>query len=188
MKESVGINIYGEMPDFSKAKAGDRCWSNIYGLGKIAAIRLIRDEPICASFQLPAAIVYKDYTLSGHCHKNSIWPELFHSKPVLLIPPQVVDRTETVEAWLVDTNTGGIWDKIFSTETEAKDYQSRTGWTDLQVISLTGTRTIREPQEWELMKGWAPVDSLVSTGPFSELNGRPVISCFVIGFRPKEHP
>ena len=171
-------NIFGPMPDFSKAKIGDKCWSRKYGPGKI----IEKDDsalPVYVEF-----LSYKycrEYSAEGR-HKEELrspWPELFHSQPALLIPPKAVVRPENIEAYALETDSG-----LHLSWTPEGEF--KPGTKTMAAYPLRGTRTIREPQEWEVVEGWIALDNLSSFQSLIGPYGRPVISCQVIGFRPKE--
>ena len=163
--------IFGERPDFSKAKAGDAVWSILFGPGKIHDLfGPIGDAPILVHFSKARCCRYFG---DGRRYQGDPWPDLFHSQPALLIPPKAVERTETVKAFALYFSCGGATLTFDKADAEFL-MKGRTG----EILPLSGTRTIRKPQEWEVIPAW------VSRKSF-RIEPSDTDDIYIIGFRPK---
>ena len=162
--------IFGERPDFSKAKAGDAVWSILFGPGKIHDLfGPIGDAPILVHFSKARCCRYFG---DGRRYQGDPWPDLFHSQPALLIPPKAVEREEIVKAWKIVFKNGDV---VLTENEETAERWCRDGQ---EIIDLHGTRIVRKPQEWEVIPAW------VSRKSF-RIEPSDTDDIYIIGFRPK---
>jgi hypothetical protein len=162
--------IFGERPDFSKAKAGDAVWSILFGPGKIHDLfGPIGDAPILVHFSKARCCRYFG---DGRRYQGDPWPDLFHSQPALLIPPKAVEREEIVKAWKIVFKNGDV---VLTENEETAESWCRDGQ---EIIDLHGTRIVRKPQEWEVIPAW------VSRKSF-RIEPSDTDDIYIIGFRPK---
>lgn len=86
------------MPDFSKARVGDRVYDIRHGEGKITSVNNSGSNfPIACHF--PETDEHETYDLDGKLVKWHIGPVLFHAKPEISDPPPP-KRMIKRKAWL----------------------------------------------------------------------------------------
>lgn len=113
------------MPDFSKARVGDRVYDIRFGEGKITSVdKSGRNFTITCSF--PGTDVYEIYDRNGKWDYRHIGPVLFHAKPEISDPPPPKRKVKR-QVWLnVYLNVhGSVYIYSYETKEKADDCANR---------------------------------------------------------------
>lgn len=130
------------MPDFSKAKAGDKVWSAAYGPGTIVNIDDDRSYPIKCGFEIGGKIAGRSYTFDGKASYNEL-PTLYWSEPEIIEPPAPKRKRKmefTRYSVVFRSENGEIFAGTFASENKQTVMQAEGAF---GIVELTGTF------EWE---------------------------------------